>query len=271
MRRAISTACRTVLILGLWAALTASQAPTRPVDAREPPAASAASDAQAANALKVQLRAVEAAESQILPSWLGAILSFVGTCLVLWSLHIARASNAISRQALMVTREGTENAIRAYLEVGDYALMIDDRGLITPSFVLTNVGRTPARRVNVVWAVGELPAADAPNMDLVPTYAQAPLRISHLSAGGSVTPEATAFDPMLSDDDDMGPAHEAVVFGSVDYDDIFSDSVRHRTEFCAQVVIRRDYSKPDRVGWSFTPSAFHNATDDDCARPPDPW
>jgi hypothetical protein len=214
---------------------------------------------------------VEAAESQILPSWLGAILSFVGTCLVLWSLHIARASNAISREALMVTREGTENAIRAYLEVGDYALMIDDKGLITPSFVLTNVGRTPARRVNVVWSVGELPPAEGSSRDLVPTYPQAPLRISHLSAAGKVTPEATAFDPMLSDDDEMTASHEAVVFGSVDYDDIFSDSVRHRTEFCAQVVIRRDPAMPERFDWTFTPSAFHNATDDDCAQPPQPW
>lgn len=48
--------------------------------------------------LDAQIRAADAAEQQVFPSWLAAILSFAGTLLIIWSLKIARDANRIARE-----------------------------------------------------------------------------------------------------------------------------------------------------------------------------
>lgn len=48
--------------------------------------------------LDAQVRAADAAEQQVLPSWFAAALSFAGTGLIVWSLHEARTANRIARE-----------------------------------------------------------------------------------------------------------------------------------------------------------------------------
>ena len=49
--------------------------------------------------LDAQIRAADAAEKQIAPSWLAAILSTIGTLLIMWTLALTRKAHAISRDA----------------------------------------------------------------------------------------------------------------------------------------------------------------------------
>ena len=123
--------------------------------------------------------------------------------------------------------------------------------------------------------LGVHPADVQTPLGTVPDWFVRLLAIPEFKAAFPVTIEGKqvgdiVFAPDLSADV-MAIASEAYIYGAIDYDDIFSDSLRHRTEFCAQVVIRRDPAMPERVDWTFSPSVFHNATDDDCARPAEPW
>ena len=90
--------------------------------------------------LDAQIRAANAAENQIYPAWLAAILSAVGTFLIVWTLFLTRRANAISR-----------DASRAWLSIN-----VSDTGKFWLSFedldfhfdlILENHGAAPALNV----------------------------------------------------------------------------------------------------------------------------
>ena len=59
------------------------------------------------------------------------------------------------------------------------------------------------------------------------------------------------------------------LWGWIEYDDIFSSTTRHRTEFCFRIEC--DRLQPTNEFWvSFAPHARFNAADGDCLRPIDP-
>ena len=51
-----------------------------------------------ASDLDAQIRAANAAEEQILPAWLAALLSFAGTGLIVWTLYLTRKANEIAKE-----------------------------------------------------------------------------------------------------------------------------------------------------------------------------
>ena len=57
----------------------------------------AKSDHHDAEDLKAQIRAADAAKEQVSPAWLAAILSGVGTLLIVWTLCLTRQANRISQ------------------------------------------------------------------------------------------------------------------------------------------------------------------------------
>jgi hypothetical protein len=62
---------------------------------------------------------------------------------------------------------------------------------------------------------------------------------------------------------------ERYLWGWIEYDDIFPGSIRHRTEFCFQIIFER--LPPTNEGWiRFEPYSRFNAADSDCLRPIDP-
>jgi hypothetical protein len=61
---------------------------------------------------------------------------------------------------------------------------------------------------------------------------------------------------------------ERYLWGWIEYDDIFPGSVRHRTEFCFQIIFER--LPPTNEGWlRYEPYSRFNAADEDCMRPID--
>ena len=63
------------------------------------------------------------------------------------------------------------------------------------------------------------------------------------------------------------------IWGWADYDDTFSGTPRHRTEFCYEVVVERHQSADATEQWGFGNSQYgrHNAADDECYRRPAPY
>lgn len=95
------------------------------------------------NAANASDRGATAAEWQIVPTWLGAVLSFVGTCLILWTLLLTRQANQISREI-------GEAQVRAYLSI-ETPRLIGDVGLpdgssrIRGGCNVKNIGNSPAK------------------------------------------------------------------------------------------------------------------------------
>ncbi len=84
-------------------------------------------------------RGATAAEWQIIPTWLGAILSFIGTCLILWTLFLTRQANYISRDT-------SRRQLRAYLFTSGASFERIEGGFIL-TVELRNSGQTPAFKV----------------------------------------------------------------------------------------------------------------------------
>ena len=110
-------------------------------------------DKHDAKDLDAQIRAANAAEKQILPSWAGAILSFVGTLLILWSLCESREANRLTRRALLHAKE-TDRAWMAPKEVNTFpGMAVTWRGAVFREAILfqciwENSGQTPAHNVS---------------------------------------------------------------------------------------------------------------------------
>ncbi len=112
------------------------------------------SDEHEAKDLDAQVRAADAAEQQILPTWFGVGLSFLGTVLIVSSLKEARSANRIAREHmatdlrawLLSSGVAWKNSEQATDENG----VTHDRAL---GFVIqyANHGRTPAR-LRTFWA-----------------------------------------------------------------------------------------------------------------------
>lgn len=60
------------------------------------------------------------------------------------------------------------------------------------------------------------------------------------------------------------------LWGWVEYNDVFKDTPRHRTEFCAEVVVVGDPSDDD-CGFSYASYGPFNGMDDECLKRPKPY
>lgn len=125
--------------------------------------------------LDAQIRAANAAENQILPSWVAAVLSFAGTCLLVWTILETRAGLRVARQHMttdlrawvVMDRPINSEASNAHVDSVQHSHV---RGFAL-SFV--NAGRTPAvavmanvRLTVVPWGQEDPP--DMPPLGFVP-------------------------------------------------------------------------------------------------------
>jgi hypothetical protein len=188
------------------------------------------------------------------------------------------AQTAITSNQIAVTN--AEQQLRAYVTVQEVSMHVHrqaDRpgvynGQPVPgnphtyrfSVILKNGGATPAvnARINISCEKfnGRIPENFTfPSSRLFGNALIGPQVIWH---SPSVTVGAVELqDPAL-------PA-ERYLWGWIEYDDIFSGSIRHRTEFCFQIIFER--LPPTNEGWiRFEPYSRFNAADADCLRPIDP-
>ncbi len=124
--------------------------------------------------LDAQIRAANAAENQVFPSWLGAMFSFIGTGLIVWTLLETRKSSKAAIDAADYARQ-TLHSDRAWLIAEDVNFgpyngfnhdNVEVKNGIHFSIKWRNVGRTPSIETSLcvdhceVVAQGPLPAFD---------------------------------------------------------------------------------------------------------------
>ena len=90
--------------------------------------------------LDAQIRAAKAAEEQVSPAWLAAILSFIGTILIVWTL-------CLTRQANKIARDTANRQLRAYVGASiEEPFFGRDGRLARIRLNIFNSGATPAYR-----------------------------------------------------------------------------------------------------------------------------
>jgi hypothetical protein len=183
------------------------------------------------------------------------------------SVDVARLAALTSERALTVVE-------RAFLAISDLNVStIGQHGKIVDYRININVinsGRTPARNyislVNLVVFDGDIPQdfrfPDRSHDDI-------------LGSGTTIGPQSRTYfqiDFFIQDAIDVFEGRkQALIYGWLEYDDIFSDSARHRTEFCIRLYVYADPRHTFQVISGQAPPilsliAYHryNGHDDDC-------
>ncbi len=189
-----------------------------------------------------------------------------------WMLAATRASDRTSN----LVNEGLISAQRAYVFLREFQVALtknplnDEIQTCTIQPVWENTGTTPTRngRGHVNWKYfdrsipSDFDFADFDELgNRVLSYdAYKPLIVG---------PRATALSPIISMEsatlrqvrDLQG---KLLIWGWAEYDEVFSDAKRHRTEFAYLVVVSG--SPASHVG--FSQYKLHNGVDEDCTKQP---
>jgi hypothetical protein len=190
----------------------------------------------------------------------------------LWMLRAVRASD---RTASLVN-EGLISAQRAYVFLREFQVALtknplnDEIQTCTIQPIWENTGTTPTRngRGHVNWKYFDrsVPADfDFADFDELGNRILSYDAYKPLIVG----PRATALSPIIS----MEPAilrqvrdlqGKLLIWGWAEYDEVFGDAKRHRTEFAYLVVVSG--SPASHVG--FSQYKLHNGVDEDCTKQP---
>ncbi len=190
----------------------------------------------------------------------------------LWMLLAVRSSD---RTASLV-HEGLISAQRAYVSLREFQVALtknplnDEIQTCTIQPIWENTGTTPTRngRGHVNWKYFDrsVPADfDFADFDELGNRILSYDSYKPLIVG----PRATALSPIIG----MEPAilrqvrdlqGKLLIWGWAEYDEVFSDAKRHRTEFAYLVVVSG--SPASHVG--FSQFKLHNGVDEDCMKQP---
>ncbi|MBV6489616.1 MAG: hypothetical protein KJZ73_06410 [Pseudorhodoplanes sp.] len=181
-----------------------------------------------------------------------------------------------SEHSALVVNEALISAQRAYVFLREFRLNLiknplnEEIQICTIQPIWENTGATPTRggRSQVNWKFFErsVPAEfDFPDFDEVGNRILSYDDYKPLIVG----PKATALAPLI--DIEPGVLRQVrdlqgrlLIWGWVEYDEVFTDAGRHRTEFCYQVAVTG--SPMSWVG--FTQYRAFNGVDDDCMKEP---
>ncbi len=201
-----------------------------------------------------------------------AFLLLAGLFQGLWMLRALRASD---RTAGLVN-EGLVSAQRAYVFLSDFKVALTKNPLndeiqtcaIQP--VWENTGSTPTRngRGHVNWKYFD--RAVPPDFDFA-DFDELGNRILAYDAYKPliVGPRAVALSPIITVEPSVlrqvrDLQGKLLIWGWAEYDEVFTDAPRHRTEFAYLVVVTG--SPASHVG--FSQYKQHNGVDEDCSKKP---
>jgi hypothetical protein len=197
----------------------------------------------------------------------------------LWSagerqIAIANASAEAAQRAAATAERALTVVERAFLLISDmnvvtmsqYGTIIDFRISVN----ITNSGRTPAQNyislANLVVFEGEIPEdfrfPDRSHDDVPET-------------GATIGPQSRIYLPIdffIADAIDVFEKRKkALIYGWMEYNDIFPDSLRHRAEFCVEIEVYADPRQTPQVVYGKMPPILtlrayrrYNGYDDGC-------
>lgn len=199
--------------------------------------------------LCAQWKAADAATDSARWAWIATISTIISTTAVLGAIYLAYQSNAIARNT-------AKHQLRAYVGLQRIEMKPLSSGAIHIQPVWKNSGQTPALRAmqNISYFIGD----EEPRMDfLFPENIHPPQSINiypgkELNVNG---PTISSHDyKMVTFDNKF-----FMVYGWIEYSDIFPDTKKHRTEFCSRLVASND-------GWGWLSMTRFNGVDE-TARP----
>jgi hypothetical protein len=183
---------------------------------------------------------------------------------------------AIAANQIAVTT--SEQQLRAYVTARELAVVAHRRPATPGAYiqiegpvhtygicaVLRNSGRTPATKVTVNVSCQKLPK---------PLPRDFAFADSDLFGYGVIGPEGDMFTPIIrinaTEFEQIDDVSDWYLWGWVEYDDVLSGTLRHRTEFCFQSD-RLRLPTTNEFGYTFRAHSRFNAVEADCMRPIDP-
>lgn len=183
--------------------------------------------------LDAQIKAANAAEKQVFPSWMGGILSFIGTVLLIWTLLETRKSANAARDAADYAREalwsnrawvcsaGVDHGkVAEFIETGEkdcYAIVVKWK----------NCGITPALNVDAFRDFKIFPADGA-----LPTFPVRESTEQNTTVGpGDTFAVNTVFLGTQDTADFRDRKVKIAIYSIIRYRDVFSKVVR-KSECC---------------------------------------
>lgn len=222
--------------------------------------------------LDAQRRMAVAAEELVSLTNTQIIIGSIASGLVLVAIGVAFWAGLQARKAAIATGQTAkiadmtaERQLRAYVTTEESTWMkVGDAWCFTHKW--QNTGPTPALKTltHVNWAVfgGEIPD-DFDYPDAERDRGNDPAVVGpdqRLLSWPIFIPRGVAEDP----------SRNVYIWGWADYDDMFTDTARHRTEFCYHVTIDHRAIGEGKVGIGVRVYGRFNGADDDCYRQPEP-
>jgi hypothetical protein len=215
-----------------------------------------------------QWRVAEAADTQALLNALGLLL-LAGTLVFTgWAAVAAARAAKAAQSSVELTSRTAERQLRAYVSVQGFKidLLLDEatKKVISRTIYITwiNSGATPARnvRTNAEWALfgDSLPSGfDFPDQGQPMSGHLGPEQI--IRTGPKPVPDTELIEVAAR-------RKHLIIWGWLEYDDVFVRTPRHRTEYCVQLRVNGD-PMSDRC--TYEPVIFyeHNGADEDCKKP----
>lgn len=191
---------------------------------------------------------------------------------------LVEQSTRLVEQSARVANEGALSAQRPYVFLREFRVNLTKNALndeiqtCTIQPIWENTGTTPTRsgRSHVNWKFFDRAIPD--DFDF-PDYDELgnPIQTYDVFGPLIVGPRATALSALLDIEASVlrqvrDLQGKLLIWGWAEYDEVFTDSRRHRTEFCYQLVVTG--SPASWVG--FSQYRAFNGADDDCLRRPTP-
>ena len=173
----------------------------------------------------------------------------------------ARAAN----KAVRVTSETAECQLRAYVTVESIETHPGNDPM-SYKMEWKNSGQTPATKV-VTYTNWEARIDDLP-ADF--TYPEAAINDAAVLGPGQHLNAWTIFIPGETVRRVEQGIQRLFVWGAAEYDDIFEDTPRRKTEFCYEVVFEEEAAGFRQIGMGNRIYGPHNGMDEGCSRQPTP-
>jgi hypothetical protein len=212
-------------------------------------------------------------------AWAQTVLLFLAFAASIWAaVGASRAADAANRsvtkadETLRHAQKSSEQELRAYIHVenilGAFPVADGQQTTVFLHQTWRNLGKTPAIHCrsdwNHIFIAGDLPTDFAFPDSLENTEIVFGVGPSHIVTATPIQIQIGAINMLFN------RAINLYVWGWIEYDDVFENTPRRRTEFCARGLPGAKIDSAARA-LMFEHHPRHNGSDDDCEKKPTPF
>ena len=212
-----------------------------------------------------------------------AAVAFVQALIFFWQLSVMRRTLKDTASAVRFAQQDMIHSHRAFCFIPEYQAiprLISNNEVGSWSFMpmVRNSGDTPTRHaVAECWfqivdaSIGLPDNFDFPNK---PQGKFSKFLIGPNAMNGIDGPEISVED--LTDATDAIGKTKVYMWGWIEYNDVFENTERHRTEFCVEIkpvanIFQVEQIKDEGIPFYFLNHSQHNGADSDCMKKPMPF